>query len=62
MAGQVLETARPSVLSPELELQLMVGNTVEALLRLEGNPTDPGSRDTIEGTAARLKTGANLLG
>lgn len=59
MPGPVLETVRRSVLSRELQLQMQIGNCVEALLLLNGGSREPAVLRLITQTAARLRDGAD---
>ncbi len=61
MPGYVLETARASVLSAELTLQLQVGNCVEALLRLSAGDQGEQVVRVITETARRLREGSEDL-
>jgi hypothetical protein len=61
MVGPVLETARASVLSRELHLQMQVGNCVEALMLLETGVRDDSVMRVIKATAERLSEGAEDL-
>lgn len=59
-----LETARSSALPPELELQLLVGNCIEALLQLNtasGSDTDKRAVAVVAETADRFHAGAAEL-
>jgi hypothetical protein len=62
MTGSVLETARASLLSRELELQLQLGNCVEALMLLEAGRRDDRIVGVIALTADRLRSAADDLG
>lgn len=61
LTGHVLETARASMLSRELELQLQVGNCIEALLLLQNGVRDASVIEVINETAGRLRGGAEDL-
>lgn len=59
MASPILETVRSSALSRELQLQLQIGNCVEALLMLDAGSRESSVIAVITSTAERLRDGAD---
>lgn len=62
MGAPGVETVRASVLSPELDLQLLVGNCIGALMLIEAGTRTPRVVAAVEATAQRLRDGAEDLG
>ena len=58
VAGPVLETARASVLSPQLTLQMQLGNCVEAVLLLSQGVRSDAIARVVSETARQLRNGA----